>query len=90
MIEILAVVWIFLNIIDMVISAIGIGMGATDIGLVYRFIDNFTLASVVKMTVAAIIAGYIVLGRKLKLAIFANCAVLGVLVWNLLIMRQLV
>lgn len=90
MIEILAIMWIFLNIIDIIISVIGIAMDATEIGLIYRVFDNFYMASIIKMTLTAIIAGYIVLGRHLKIAIFANCAVLGVIVWNCLIVRQLI
>ena len=90
MIWLLAILWLFLNFMDVCISCLALQVGAIEVGFLPTVIGNFWVDVVNKGILALIIAGILVWLKKDKWLIALNIGMFLIVLWNGSVLRQLV
>jgi len=78
----LAVVWVFLNLIDVSVSWAAVQAGASEVGFLYQITGSFWAMSAVKLALALLVVALLVLYGKTKWLAWLNWGMFLIVVWN--------
>ena len=78
----LFLLWLTLNIQDIVISLMATQVGAVEIGLLYQVSDTFLAASINKMMLAILVGAILVYFRKNNWLSLLNLGMVGLCIYN--------
>ena len=78
----LFLLWLTLNIQDIVISLMATQVGAVEIGLLYQVSDTFLAASINKIMLAILVGAILVYFRKNNWLSVLNLGMVGLCIYN--------
>ena len=85
----LFLLWLTLNMLDIVISVLATRVGAIEVGLLYQLTNTWFATSINKMLLAILIGAALVYFRKNNWLCLLNLGVLGLCIYNGYILLRL-
>ena len=76
------IMWILVNILDILISITAVKHGATEIGFLYQVIGSLTGMVVVKIMLALVIGGILAYKKKENLLAVVSLGLIAICIYN--------